>query len=149
VGEAEGGTDGSTDITPETYNGSERGGQGFVSPQPLTDGTATFTAPSQLELNDHALVGSWKITPQYVQSAAAGASIAIRYQAGTANLVMATSTGQPIKVDVQIDGKPAGTVTVKDSDLYTLIADHSSGAHTMTLTPETVGLQAYAFTFGG
>jgi thiol-disulfide isomerase/thioredoxin len=149
VGKAEGGTDGPEGLTPETYNGSERGGDGYVSPQPLTDGTNTFTVPSQLNTNDHALSGSWKITPQYVESAGPGAAIVLRYNAGQVNLVMATSTGEPIAVKVQVDDQPATTVTVKASDLYALVDDQTDGTHTLHVTPQSAGLQAYAFTFGG
>ncbi len=145
----EGGTDGSGDITPETYNGSERGSAGFASPQPLTDGTQTFSAPATLEPNAHALSGPWTISGQYVQSAGPGSSILIEYQAGQVNLVMATAGSQPIAVKVQVDDRPPTTVRVQAADLYSLVSNGSTGVHTLRVTPAAAGLQAYAFTFGG
>jgi thiol-disulfide isomerase/thioredoxin len=145
----EGGTDGPVDITPETYNGSERGAERFVSPQELTDGTQTFSAPPSLATSDHALVGPWKVTGQYVESAGAGASLLLRYDAGQVNLVMATANQQPIDVKVQVDDQAAKTVRVQASDLYNLVSAPSVSTHTLRITPIAPGLQVYAFTFGG
>ena len=145
----EGGTDGSLDQTGETYNGSERGADGFASPQPLDDGTRTYTAPADLQSGQHALDGRWTISGQYVQSAAPGASLVLRYQAGQANLVMSTASGEPIDVRVQVDSKAPTTVHVDAADLFTLATTHDSKPHTLRLTPASPGLRAFAFTFGG
>jgi thiol-disulfide isomerase/thioredoxin len=149
VGHQEGGTDGPSTITPETYIGSARGAEGYASPQPLADGPATFTAPAALALNDHALQGPWVVSDEYVQSAAAGSTIVLHYVAGQVNLVLATAAGQPVDVSVQVDDRPATHVTVSDADLYSLVADPSDGEHTLRVTAAGPGLQAYAFTFGG
>jgi thiol-disulfide isomerase/thioredoxin len=149
LGRREGGTDGPSDITPETYNGSERGAAGFASPQSLVDGTQVFTAPAVLPTNSHAFTGAWTVTPEYVQSAVPGSSILLRYVAGQVNLVMATSHGQPIDVSVQVDNRPASVVRVHASDLYALVTDPTDGTHTLRLTAQAPGLRAYAFTFGG
>jgi hypothetical protein len=89
------------------------------------------------------------VSEEYVQSAGPGASIVLRYLAGQVNLVMATADGQPVNVAVQVDDRPPTTVAVTASDLYPLVSDNSVGTHTLTLTPQGAGLQAYAFTFGG
>jgi len=149
VGGSEGGTDGPGDITPETYNGSERGDQNFASPEPLTDGTGSFSAPSSLAVHQHALSGTWTVSAQYVQSADAGSAIVLRYFAGQVNLVMATADGNPVSASVQVDDRPPTTVQVTGSDLYPLVADNSDGTHTLRITAQSPGLQAYAFTFGG
>jgi len=151
VGHAMGGSDGTANITAETYNGSDRGGQAFVSSQPLVPGTTNFTAPAASMMNpgDHALSGRWTVAPEYVQSAAPGASLVLRYYAGGANLVMATADGKPIDVQVKVDDRAPTTVRVGSSDLYNLVQDRTEGEHTLTLTPAAPGLQAYAFTFGG
>lgn len=148
VGAAEGGAAGPNN-TPETYNGSLNGSERFASPQPLVDGTATFTAPATLSGGQHALDGAWKVQPEYVESAAAGSAIVLRYTAGQVNLVMSTATGAPIDVTVQVDDRSPVTVTVKDPDLYPLVDDASSGTHTLRLTATAPGVRAFAFTFGG
>lgn len=149
VGTAEGGSDGATDQTPETYNGSERGTDGFASPEALDDGTRTYSAPASLASGEHALSGTWKVTPQYVQSAGPGAYLEIDYQAGQANLVMGTASGAPIKVDLSIDGGKPEVLTVDAADLYTVAALHDAEEHVLRITPQGPGLQAFAFTFGG
>jgi hypothetical protein len=144
----EGGTDGPVGITPETYNGSERGAERFVSPQELVDGVHTFSAPGALQTNDHALIGPWKVAPQYVESAGPRASLVLRYDAGQVNLVMATANGGPIDVTLQVDDQSPKTVRVNAADLYNLV-DAKVGTHTVRITPAAPGLKAYAFTFGG
>jgi hypothetical protein len=62
---------------------------------------------------------------------------------------MSTADGNPIAVTVQVDDRPTTTVTVADSDLYSLVADDSVAVHTIQITPTAPGLRAYAFTFGG
>ncbi len=89
------------------------------------------------------------MSDEYVQSAAAGSTIVLHYVAGQVNLVLATATGQPVDVSVQVDDRPTTHVTVSDADLYSLVADPSDGEHTLRVTAAGPGLQAYAFTFGG
>jgi thiol-disulfide isomerase/thioredoxin len=149
VGKQIGGPDGSADITPETYNGAERGQAGFASPEPLDQGVDDFTAPGELARDQHALVGRWDVEGQYVQAAEPGAQLRLHYMAGAANLVMATADGRPVDVRVQVDDRPPTTVRVQAADLYTLVADDHEGDHLLTLTATRPGLRAFAFTFGG
>ncbi|HEY4377312.1 MAG TPA: redoxin family protein [Acidimicrobiales bacterium] len=149
VGAMEGGSDTSTDLTGETYNGSERGAEGFASPEVLANGTHTYTTPDQLDPGYHALSGKWQIDDEYVQSAAAGASISIRYQASQVNLVLAPSGSKPVDAVVKVDGKVVKTVHVTAADLYSLVAVKTFGTHTLQLVANGPGLRAYAFTFGG
>jgi thiol-disulfide isomerase/thioredoxin len=146
---SEGGTDGSENQTPETYNGAERGADSFASPQPLTDGPNTFTAPSTLQPDAHALVGKWLISDEYVQSDAPGSVVLLRFQAGTVNLVLDTADGKPADLAVSVDGKALPTVHVTAAELYTLASHQTPGYHTLKLTALRAGLQVYAFTFGG
>jgi thiol-disulfide isomerase/thioredoxin len=146
---SEGGTDGPVGITPETYVGAGNGTDRFVSPQPLTDGQQTFTVPSRLNLNEHALSGPWLVSDQYVQATAAGSAIVLNYNAGQVNLVLASATGQPVDAQVQVDNRPPTTVHVTASDLYPLVTDPGVDSHTLRLTAKSAGLQAFAFTFGG
>jgi len=145
----EGGSVGSADQTPETYNGAERGFQNFVSPEPLSIGERHFSAPPMLQPGEHALSGRWIVSDQYVEAAAPGASLVLGYVAGQVNLVMSTASGQPTDAQVQVDTQASVTVHVTAADLYTLAADHTKGAHVLRLTASAAGLRAFAFTFGG
>ena len=145
----EGGSPGSGDQTQETYNGSERGSDGFASPEALTNGERRYSAPAMLQPGEHALSGQWIVSGQYVEAAAPGASLVLSYVAGQVNLVMSTASGQPVDVQVQVDTQVPTTVHVTAADLYTLSADHTTGAHVLRLTAAAAGLRAFAFTFGG
>ena len=146
-------------VTQETYLGLEKG---VANAQP---GTTTYpdVAPS-LPNGAAALVGSWTADQQQVQAASPGASIVLGYRARSANLVLATATGAPIQVEVRLDGQPlppadrtAETqvdaqgqtfITVTAPDLYRLVLSPGVEGHTVRLTAESPGLQAFAFTFG-
>jgi thiol-disulfide isomerase/thioredoxin len=146
-------------VTNETYLGLAKRAE-TVQP-----GTNTYpdVAPS-LPNGAAALVGSWTATQEQVQAAGPGASIVLGYQARSANLVLATGTGTPIRVQVELDGHPLPPadrtsetqvdaqgntfITVSASDLYQLVLSPGIEAHTLRLTAEQAGLQAYAFTFG-
>ncbi|HEV2993649.1 MAG TPA: redoxin domain-containing protein [Acidimicrobiia bacterium] len=146
-------------ITNETYLGLEKGVENV---QP---GTTTYpdVAPT-LPNGAAALVGSWTADQEQVQAAAPGASIVLGYQARSANLVLATATGAPVQVQVQLDGHPLPPadrtsetqvdaqgntfITVSAPDLYKLVLTPGIERHTLRLTAEQPGLQAFAFTFG-
>lgn len=135
-------------MTRETYLGSLRGGRGFASAQPLVDGTTDFTGPESLGTNEVALVGRWKVTPEYVEAVDEGASIEIRYHAGEVNLVMEAPDG-PIGATVAVDDRAARTVRVDAADMYRLVHDDEPGEHVLRLSAGRPGLRAFAFTFGG
>ncbi len=135
-------------ITAETYNGAERGQAAFVSPEPLQLGTGVFTAPASLGAGEHALAGTWLVDREFVESGEAGAAIRMRYIAGEVNLVMATASGDPIDVTVQVDDRAPTTVRVEAADLYNLVDDDAADVHDITVTATAPGLRAFAFTFG-
>jgi len=109
-------------------------------------------------------VGPWNATGQYVDAGGPGAAIVLGERARSVNLVMAGATGVPVKVVVQLDGKPvppadrtAATqvdaqgrtfLTVAASDLYPVVLSPAVEGHTVRLVAQAPGLQAFAFTFG-
>jgi thiol-disulfide isomerase/thioredoxin len=149
VNGSEGGSASSTNLTQETYNGSERGDTRYGSNESLENGTRTFTVREPLNNDEHALSGPWTVADEYVESAAPGSVLLLRYTAGQVNLVMSTATAQPIDAQVQVDDRAPATVHVDAADLYALVADTSVGTHTLRLTAAAPGLRAFAFTFGG
>ncbi len=145
-------------LTPETYLGTLRGtvAQAGVVTYPVGSG-----APA---LGVARLEGSWNGGAEQVTSDAAGAAIVMRYRAREVNLVMAKSSGAPIDVVIEIDGRPLNEsertaqtmvdaegntfVRVTASDLYRLVLSPSVGEHTIRLVARNAGLEAFAFTFG-
>lgn len=145
-------------VTQETYLGLDHGTAGA---QP---GIVTYPDPGSLRSGDARLVGPWLGSGQQVQAATPGAAVVLTYRARAVNLVMATATGGPIDVTVELDGKPLPAadrtsqtmvdaqgstfVRISGSDLYRLVLTPSIEDHTLRLTARAAGLQAFAFTFG-
>ncbi len=146
-------------ITPETYLGLQRGTAG------AQEGPHTYPAVTDVNLGQPQLEGKWFGDTQDVVSTAPGAAIVIQYRAREANLVMATAApgGAAIDVRVELDGKPLPPayrtpetmvdaqgntfVHVQTSDLYRLVLGPRIGVHTLRLTAQAAGAEAFAFTF--
>src|SRR4051812_47601278 len=77
--------------SPETYLGDVRGDRRSSDP------------PERLRLNQWALTGSWTIAPEKVALDQAGGSIAYRFHARDANLVLAPGARGPIPFRVSLD----------------------------------------------
>jgi thiol-disulfide isomerase/thioredoxin len=132
------------ETTPETYLGTERA-EGWVGVPP-TPGTRAYPAPSRLGLNDFALFGTWRVTGQSA-TAVRDARIDVVFQAAHVYLVLSSAGDRPRPVRVLLDGRPAGTVTVRGQRLYTLVSLPAAQQHRLTLR-FAPGLSGYAFTFG-
>ena len=151
-------------INPETYLGTLRSSQ-----EPWTSiraGTNDYPVSSagSLVAPRAALLGPWTATSEYIRSERTAASILLGVHAQSVNLVMATATGEPLDVPVELDGRPIPAadrgasvhedangrtvVTVNASDMYRIVRSSTVGDHVLTVTAPGRGLEAYAFTFG-
>src|SRR5215212_2291826 len=83
--------------TPETYLGYERS-EHFDSPDGLP-----YRLPERLRSNSWALSGQWTVEAEDVVLDQAGGSIAFRFQARDAHLVLSAEGGQPIPFRVLLD----------------------------------------------
>jgi thiol-disulfide isomerase/thioredoxin len=127
--------------TPETYLGYARGGQ-LGSPG----------AP--------ALAGEWTVEAEKVLLDQAGGSIAFRFHARDAHLVLARGAGEPIPFRVLLDGEAPGSSHGVDVDedgngllgdgrLYQLARQPDTiRERTLQITFLEPGAEAYSFTFG-
>jgi thiol-disulfide isomerase/thioredoxin len=132
--------------TPETYLGYARGQQ--AAPR---DG---------LSLNEWALVGDWKTGPENVALEQAGGSIAFRFHARDAHLVLTPGEHEPIPFRVLLDGEAPGPSHGVDVDedgngllregrMYQLVRQHDGvRERTLEITFLEPGAEAFAFTFG-
>jgi thiol-disulfide isomerase/thioredoxin len=146
--------------TPETYLGSGRT-RAFAS---LHDGVfgeqRSYSFPSFLRPNNWALDGEWTIGRESVVPAAPGASLACRFQARDAHLVLSRSTPDPIPFRVFLDGQPPGPAhgddvdedgngVLRDGRLYQLVRQPEPiRERILEVTFLEPGAEAYAFTFG-
>jgi len=134
--------------TPETYLGYQRGER------------RSDAAPERLPLNHWALDGEWTDGPESVVSDAAGGTVAFRFHARDAHLVLGPAPGDPIPFRVLLDGEPPGPSHGVDVDedgngllrhgrLYQLAREQETvRERTLSITFSQAGAAAYAFTFG-
>jgi thiol-disulfide isomerase/thioredoxin len=132
--------------TPETYLGYAPGERS--------------APPGRLPLNHWALAGEWTIGPENVVLDHAGGSIAFRFHARDAHLVLSPGARSPIAFRVLLDGKAPGPSNGVDVDehgnglleegrLYQLVRQHDAvRERTLEITFLEPGAEAYAFTFG-
>jgi thiol-disulfide isomerase/thioredoxin len=146
--------------TPETYLGYGRS-EHFASP-----GGAAFDEPRAYELPDRlrfghwALAGAWTIGRENVVLDQAGGSIAYRFHARDAHLVLSREAGEPIPFRVLLDGEPPGPShggdidedgngMLRDGRLYQLVRQHDTvRERTLQITFLEPCTEAYVFTFG-
>ncbi len=142
--------------TPETYLSSARAQGLFVAP--LKAGVHSYSAPSNLQVNQFALQGRWAISQQSATPVSPGASINARFQAANVYLVLTSSGNVPRRVNVLLDGHAIGAsqagadvhgsgVTVSGQRLYSLVSLHGAQRHSLAVKLPP-GVSAYDFTFG-
>jgi thiol-disulfide isomerase/thioredoxin len=132
--------------TPETYLGDARGERSG--------------SPDRLRLNHWAITGEWSTGPESLVLEEAGGSIAFRFHARDAHLVMSPGTREAIPFRVLLDGEPPGASHGVDIDeegngalregrMHQLVRQHDEvRERTLEITFLNPGAQAYSFTFG-
>jgi thiol-disulfide isomerase/thioredoxin len=146
--------------TPETYLGYERS-EHFASPGGAAfDERRAYELPERLRSNHWALAGEWTIGHEKVVLDQAGGSIAYRFHARDAHLVLSAGARQPIPFRVLLDGEAPGSSHGVDVDedgnglladgrLYQLVREHDAvRERTLEITFLEPGAEAYVFTFG-
>ena len=146
--------------SPETYLGYGRGDR-FASPFGVTaDTSRAYEFPERLPVNHWALTGEWTITEESAVLDQGGGSIAFRFHARDAHLVLSSGTREPIPFRVLLDGEPPGRShgvdvdedgngSLRDGRLYQLVRTHDAvRERTLEITFLEPGAEAYVFTFG-
>ena len=146
-----------TQISPETYLGSERM-QYYYPSGTVGNGQQNFTLAPTLAADSFSYGGQWTITNA---SATTGRNATLNYNF-TADKVFITlqpgSSGSHVKI--YLDGNPIdtthagqdvqnGTVTLDQARLYSLVdLRGKTENHILTLAFQSPGTQAFTFTFG-
>jgi thiol-disulfide isomerase/thioredoxin len=146
--------------TPETYLGFGRG-EHFASPGGAAfDEPRAYELPKHLSVNHWALAGQWTITSEKVVLDQADGSIAYRFHARDAHLVLSPGSRGPVPFRVLLDGEAPGTShgvdvdddgngVLRDGRLYQLVREHDAVRdRTLEITFLESGAEAYVFTFG-
>jgi thiol-disulfide isomerase/thioredoxin len=146
--------------TPETYLGYGRG-ENFASPNGAAlDQHREYELPGSLHVNHWGLAGDWTIERERVVLNDGGGSIACRFHARDAHLVLSPGTHEPIPFGVLLDGEAPGRAHGVDIDangngllrhgrLYQLVREPDAvRERTLKITFHEPGAEAFAFTFG-
>jgi thiol-disulfide isomerase/thioredoxin len=146
--------------TPETYLGYGRS-EHFASPDGAAfDERHAYQFPERLRFNHWALAGEWTIRSENVVLDRAGGSIAYRFHARDAHLVLSSGVREPIPFRVLLDGEAPGPShgvdvdedgngLLRDGRLYQLVRAHDAvRERTLEITFVEPGAEAYVFTFG-
>ena len=138
--------------SPETYLGRAR--------------TTNFTPADSsahdapLPLNHWALTGDWSIHEEHVLLQEPGGSIAYRFLARDAHLVLSTSHLEPVSFQVLLDGAEpgphhgvdvdeGGSGVLREGRMYQLVrASGDVRERRVEVTFSRPGVRAYVFTFG-
>jgi hypothetical protein len=146
--------------TPETYLGYWRGGR-FASPDSAAaDERRAYELPRHLPVNEWALAGEWTIQGENIVLHEAGGTVAFRFHARDAHLVLSPGAHAPIPFTVLLDGEPpgaskgvdvdeAGNGLLRDGRMYQLARQPNAiRDRTLEITFREPGAEAYSFTFG-
>jgi thiol-disulfide isomerase/thioredoxin len=146
--------------TPETYLGYSRSGQFGSPPGAMPDHSRVYTLSEGLRLGHWGLAGEWTIRPEYVVLDQAGGSIAFRFHARDAHLVLSRGAPEPITFRVRLDGEAPGRSHGVDIDedgngvlrndrMYQLVRQHDAVRdRRLEITFLQPGARAHSFTFG-
>jgi thiol-disulfide isomerase/thioredoxin len=146
--------------TPETYLGYARS-EDFASPGGAAlDEHHVYQLPERLAYNKWGLAGEWTIGRENVVLEQAGGSIACRFHARDAHLVLSPGAREPIPFRVLLGGEAPGRSHGVDVDedgsgllthgrMYQLVRQHGDvRERTLEITFLALGAEAYVFTFG-
>ena len=147
-----------TQLTPETYFGSNRAQFGYPTPN-YPNGVFTIPTQKVVPLDQFAFGGKWLIQPEFAE-ASKGATLTEHFDASKVFLILNPKAGLSNEVAVTYNGKPLtgalagsdvvnGVIKVDSDRLYNIFnsgAKNSDGTLQFTFLNE--GIQAFTFTFG-
>ncbi len=144
----------------ETYLGYAGTGQFVSRGDAVLNERRAYEFPKHLLFSQWALDGEWTIGRENVELDRAGGSIACRFDARDAHLVLSPGTHDPIAFRVSLDGEAPGPSHGVDVDedgngllhegrMYQLVREHDAvRERILEITFLEPGAEAYAFTFG-
>ncbi|HVQ86973.1 MAG TPA: redoxin domain-containing protein [Actinomycetes bacterium] len=146
--------------TPETYLGHSRAKRFASRVDGSTEQAGVYRIPEQLRLNHWALDGAWTIGGEKVVVERGGGTIACRFHARDAHLVLSSEASEPVPFRVLLDSESPGPSHGVDTDedgmgllrggrLYHLVREQDTvRERTLQVTFLQAGAEAYALTFG-
>jgi cytochrome c biogenesis protein CcdA/thiol-disulfide isomerase/thioredoxin len=147
-----------TQVTPETYFGSNRSQYGYPAPN-YPNGTFTIPQQKSVPLDQFAFGGTWTIAPEYAQ-ASKGATLTEHFGASKVYMILKPLSAGPSEVAVTYNGKPLtgslagsdvvnGIIKVDSDRLYNIFDSGAISTNgTLQFTFLQNGVEAFTFTFG-
>ena len=146
--------------TPETYLGYGRA-ERFGAPDDVAfDRRHSYELPEDLPVNHWALAGEWAVLSEKVVLHRPGGTVAFRFHARDAHLVLSPGGREPTPFRVLVDGDAPGPShgvdvdadgngVLQDGRLYQLVRQQGTvSERTVEITFRDPGVAAYVFTFG-
>ena len=145
--------------TPETYLGYGRS-ERFAPADGAGVAPNAYELPTRLRVNHWALAGDWTVGSETVVLNKPGGSIATRFHARDAHLVLSPGEHEAIPFLVLLDGEAPGRSAgvdvdeegngvLRDGRLYQLARQRDGvRERSLEITFSEPGAEAYAFTFG-
>ena len=147
-----------TQVTPETYFGSNRSQYGYTAPN-YPNGTFTIPQQKSVPADHYAFGGTWTITPEYAQ-ASKGATITEHFGATKVFMILKPAASGTSEVAVTYNGKPLtgslagsdvvnGIIKVSSDRLYNIFDSGAVSSNgTLQFTFLNNAIEAFTFTFG-
>jgi thiol-disulfide isomerase/thioredoxin len=147
-----------TGQTPETYLGFRRANTFQSEVGLVPDQSFFYFFPKVLPLNHWALAGRWAIEAERIVSQGDMSRLKLSFKAKKLFLVLGSTTGSPISVQLRLNGEVLktaagwdvvdGRLQVKQHRLYQLVNQAQTMSGVLEVIAAKPGLAAYAFTFG-
>ena len=146
--------------TPETYLGFERGSSFASADDAVLGRPRTYQPPGYLGFNEWTLTGEWTLERDKAVLEEPGGSIACRFEARDAHLILSLGTQGAIPFRVLLDGEAPGAShgvdvdeegngLLRDGRLYQLVREQGRVRDRIVeITFLEPGARAYSFTFG-
>jgi thiol-disulfide isomerase/thioredoxin len=146
--------------SPETYLGYQRGERFASVDRAASDSPGSYELPVDLRPDHWGLGGEWTVHEEHIALHRAPGSIAYRFHARDAHLVLSSRTREPIPFRVLLDGEvpgpshgvdvdEGGDGVLRDGRLYQLVRQHDGVRdRTLEITFLEPGAEAFVFTFG-
>jgi thiol-disulfide isomerase/thioredoxin len=132
--------------TSETYFGLNRGEE-FMGTPGAAGKDVVLTADADVLPNQWTASGTWQFDPEYTETASPNDVFRFSVQANKMHIVLDAEDGKNKIIDVYVDGKKTGTITVNVSTLYTIATFPDGQRHTVELHIHDAGVRFYAATF--
>lgn len=138
--------------TPEIYLGYSRiNNAGNIDPDAKPDLPHIFSEPkiSDLLQSRFYFSGTWTIGSEFSELSEGNGKLMLRYKASKVNIVAEAKDGKENSIEIFLDGKLKGNVTISSPQLYNLIdAANDYDWHTLEIRIPHSGLRVFTFTFG-